>query len=49
MFGSPSYLALVAVADLPAYEQFLTTKLMDIPGLAKLTSHFTMKLIKTDD
>ena len=48
LFGSPDYLILVAVADQTEYERFLTHELMDIPGLAKLTSHFTMKIIKSD-
>jgi DNA-binding Lrp family transcriptional regulator len=48
MFGSPDYQALVAVADLPAYEQFLTQKLMALPGLGKLQSRFAMKTIKSD-
>ena len=48
MFGSPDYLVLVAVADQPTYEQFLTHELMAIPGLARLTSHFPMKTIKSD-
>ena len=48
MFGAPDYHALVAVADLPTYERFLTQRLMAIPGLAKLQSRFAMKTIKSD-
>lgn len=48
MFGRPDYLALVAVADLNAYEQFMTQKLMALPGLARLQSRFAMKTIKAD-
>ncbi len=48
MFGIPDYLVLVAVADQAAYEEFLTQKLMNLPGLAKLASHFTMKILKSD-
>ena len=47
MFSSPDYVVQVAVADLPAYEAFLTTKLMAVPGLGLLTSHFPMKTIKS--
>jgi DNA-binding Lrp family transcriptional regulator len=48
MFGTPDYLVLVAVADQAAYEQFLTQKLLDVPGLGRLTSHFPMKTLKSD-
>lgn len=48
MFGAPDYQALVAVADLPAYERFMTKQLTAIPGLAKLQSRFSMKTIKSD-
>lgn len=48
MFGAPDYYALVAVKDLPAYERLLTERLMAIPGLAKLQSHFAMKTLKSD-
>lgn len=49
MFGSPDYVVRVAVADLPTYETFLTTRLMAVPGLGQLTSHFPMKTIKSDE
>jgi DNA-binding Lrp family transcriptional regulator len=48
MFGAPDYQALVAVADLAAYEQFMSQRLMALPGLAKLQSRFAMKTIKAD-
>lgn len=48
MFGSPSYRAVVAVADLATYERFLTRRLLAVPGLANLQSHFAMKVIKAD-
>lgn len=48
MFGSPDYQALVAAADLPAYEQFMTQHLMALPGLARLQSRFAMKTLKAD-
>jgi DNA-binding Lrp family transcriptional regulator len=48
LFGLPDYLALVAVSDLAAYEQFMTQRLMALPGLARLQSRFAMKTIKAD-
>lgn len=48
MFGVPDYLALVAVADLGTYEQFMTQKLTALPGLGRLQSRFAMKTIKAD-
>lgn len=48
MFGAPDYYALVATADLAAYEQFMTQKLVALPGLLRLQSRFAMKTIKTD-
>jgi DNA-binding Lrp family transcriptional regulator len=47
MFGAPDYHARVAVADLAAYERFVTDDLMALPGLARLESRFPMKTIKT--
>jgi Lrp/AsnC family transcriptional regulator, leucine-responsive regulatory protein len=46
MFGDPDYLIRVAVADSAAYEQFLINTFADLPGLARMTSQFTMKTIK---
>ncbi|MGW5244088.1 Lrp/AsnC family transcriptional regulator [Streptomyces sp. NPDC004129] len=46
LFGSPDYFARVAVADLPAYETFLSRRVMTIPRIKNVTSHFTMKRIK---
>ena len=46
MFGAPDYQALVAVADLQAYETFMTEHLSGLPGLGRLQSRFPMKLIK---
>jgi DNA-binding Lrp family transcriptional regulator len=48
MFGAPDYQALVAAADLPAYERFMTEHLMALPGLARLQSRFAMKTLKSD-
>jgi DNA-binding Lrp family transcriptional regulator len=46
MFGDPDYLIRVAVADGEAYERFLINTFADLPGLARMTSQFTMKTIK---
>src|ERR1700759_1048882 len=46
MFGDPDYLIRVAVADAQAYERFLINTFADLPGLARMTSQFTMKTIK---
>jgi Lrp/AsnC family leucine-responsive transcriptional regulator len=46
MFGDPDYLIRIAVADAEAYEQFLINTFADLPGLARMTSQFTMKTIK---
>ena len=46
MFGDPDYLIRVAVADADAYEHFLINTFADLPGLARMTSQFTMKTIK---
>lgn len=43
LFGRPDYFLRVAVADLVAYEVFLTQKIMSIPGLGTASSHFAMK------
>jgi DNA-binding Lrp family transcriptional regulator len=49
MFGQPDYFIRIAVTDLATYETFLTSKLMDTPGLATVDSHITMKTIKAND
>jgi len=46
MYGDPDYLMRVAVKDADAYEQFLINVLADLPGLARMTSQFTMKKVK---
>jgi DNA-binding Lrp family transcriptional regulator len=48
MFGRPDYQALVAVADLHAYERFMTERLMALPHPGRLESRFAMKTIKAD-
>ncbi|WP_067818698.1 Lrp/AsnC family transcriptional regulator [Actinomadura kijaniata] len=46
LFGDPDYFARVAVADLAAYEAFLSRRVMTIPRIKGITSHFTMKIVK---
>jgi DNA-binding Lrp family transcriptional regulator len=46
MFGMPDYLIRVAVADQDAYERFYMGRLASLPGLARVNSQFTMKLVK---
>ena len=47
MFGVPDYLLWVAVSDQVAYEAFLIDQLADLPGVARLTSQLTMKIVKS--
>lgn len=49
MFGLPDYLIRVATASLESFETFLSTRLGDVPGVDKLDSHITMKLIKSPE
>ena len=46
LFGTPDYFVRVAVADLAAYEAFLSQRVMTIPRVRTVTSHFTMKTVK---
>ncbi len=46
MFGLPDYIVRVAVADQAAYEAFYMNKLGELPGLARVNSQFTMKMVK---
>lgn len=46
MFGLPDYIVRVAVADQDAYEAFYMNQLAELPGLARVNSQFTMKLVK---
>ena len=46
MFGDPDYLVWVAVADTAAYERFYMSKLLELPGIGRASSQFTMKLVK---
>jgi len=46
MFGLPDYIVRVAVRDQAEYESFYMGKMADLPGLARVNSQFTMKLVK---
>jgi Lrp/AsnC family transcriptional regulator, leucine-responsive regulatory protein len=46
MFGVPDYIVRVAVADQDAYESFYMNRLAELPGLARVNSQFTMKMVK---
>jgi DNA-binding Lrp family transcriptional regulator len=47
MFGLPDYFIRVQVADLDAYEPWLTTRLLGDPAIARVDSRLTMKLVKS--
>ncbi|WP_158841474.1 Lrp/AsnC family transcriptional regulator [Saccharothrix deserti] len=47
MFGLPDYFLRIATEDLSSFEEFVTTKLEDTPGIARVDSHLTMKTIKS--
>ncbi len=49
MFGLPDYVLRVATASIESYESLVSTRLGDIPGIDKLDSHITMKLIKSPE
>lgn len=48
LFGRPDYLVRVAVADHAAFEAFLSGKLIGLPGVLRVESRLTMKVIKND-
>jgi len=48
MFGIPDYFIRVRVADLAAFEKWLTTQLMGDPAIARVDSRITMKILKSD-
>ncbi len=48
MFGVPDYLVRVAVEDTAAYEAFYMNELAELPGIGRVSSQFTMKLVKGD-
>ncbi|MER6958061.1 MULTISPECIES: Lrp/AsnC family transcriptional regulator [unclassified Streptomyces] len=47
VFGVPDYIIRVDVADGNAYERFQTEKMTQLPGVHRIVSHQTMKLIKS--
>lgn len=47
MFGIPDYFIRVQTADLAAYEQWLSIKLMGDPAISRVDSRLTMKLLKS--
>lgn len=47
MFGDPDYLLWIAVEDVEVYERFYLNVLADLPGVARMTSQFTMKVVKS--
>lgn len=47
MFGSPDFEVVIATKDLAAYEVFMSTRLLTLPGIGKLHSRFPMLLIKS--
>ena len=46
MFGVPDYIVRVAVHDAEAYEAFYMNELAELPGVGRVNSQFTMKLVK---
>ncbi|MEV6206347.1 Lrp/AsnC family transcriptional regulator [Kitasatospora sp. NPDC051914] len=48
LFGEPDYLLRIAVADIAAYERFITDVLSGLPGIAQVNSLMTMKRVKGD-
>lgn len=47
MFGLPDYILRVATDSIESYETFISSRLGDVPGVDKLDSHMTMKLVKS--
>lgn len=48
MFGLPDYHIRVRVADLEAYERWLTEHLLGDPAVVRVSSRLTMKVVKRD-
>ncbi len=49
MFGLPDYVVRVGTPDLDTFEAFVTARLGGVPGIAKIDSHLTMKVVKSPD
>ena len=47
MFGLPDYILRVATDSIESYEALISSRLGDVPGVDKLDSHMTMKLVKS--
>lgn len=47
LFGTPDYHARVATADASEYELFLIDRVLTIPGIARVSSRFAMKTLKS--
>jgi Lrp/AsnC family transcriptional regulator, leucine-responsive regulatory protein len=47
MFGVPDYIIRVAVSDFAAYDAFYMNELAELPGIGRVNSQFTMKLVKS--
>jgi DNA-binding Lrp family transcriptional regulator len=45
MFGVPDYIIRIAVADAAAYEAFYMNELAELPGVGRVNSQFTMKVV----
>jgi DNA-binding Lrp family transcriptional regulator len=48
MFGSPDFEVVIATKDVAAYELFLSTKILTLPGIGTIRSRFPMTIIKSD-
>ena len=49
MFGLPDYVVRVGTPDLDAFEAWVSARLGAVPGVAKIDSHLTMKVVKAPD
>lgn len=49
MFGLPDYVLRVGTPDLDTFENFVTARLGALPGIGKIDSHLTMKVVKSPD
>lgn len=47
LFGRPDYLIRVHVANAETYEQFVSERLMALPGITRVDSTMAMKIIKS--
>jgi DNA-binding Lrp family transcriptional regulator len=47
MFGLLDYVIHVGTPDLDTYETFMTARLGAVPGIARIDSHLTMKVVKS--